>query len=180
MSYPCLAAQLITSQCAPETQLGSASHPASTRESQVERHSIHARHYRKWSTVSDVHTLYRSEQILTLLSTSLNIYYFSLLVPCAPQNVKYTSDGESGVLSWNASVFANKYTVYNVSGTGRTSLCSTAGLSCQLSNFDPATTELTASNEEGESIPTQDITGRIKDVNISTTLLDSHLSETIG
>lgn len=161
MSYRCLAAPLITSQCAPETQLGSANHPASTRESQVERHCIHARRYRKRSTISDVHTLYRSEQILTL-TTSLNVYNFSLLVPCAPQNVKYTGDGESAVLSWNASVFANKYTVYNVSETGRTSLCSTAGLSCQLSNFDPATTELTASNEEGESIPTQDITGRIK------------------
>lgn len=67
------------------------------------------------------------------------------------------------VVSWDASVFATMYTVYNVSGTGRSSLCRTAGLSCQLSDFDPTTAELTASNEQGESVPARDITGERRD-----------------
>ncbi len=80
--------------------------------------------------------------------------------PCAPQNVKYSGNTQSAVLSWDASVFAKRYTVYNVSGADRVKLCSTTGLSCQLSNFDPSTTEVTASNAEGESNPSQDITGQ--------------------
>lgn len=66
------------------------------------------------------------------------------------------------MLSWDASVFATSYTVYNVSGAGRVELCSTSGLSCQLGDFDPGTTEVTASNAEGESFPTRDITGQIQ------------------
>lgn len=86
---------------------------------------------------------------------------FSFPVPCAPQNVEYTGTTESAVLSWDASVFATSYTVYNVSGTDRVELCSTTTeLSCQLTNFDPSATEVTASNAEGESNPNQDITGQ--------------------
>lgn len=84
----------------------------------------------------------------------------SSAVPCAPQNVKYSGDRESAVLSWNASVFSARYTVYNVSGTSRVQLCSTTELYCQLAPFDPGTTEVTASNVAGESIPTTDITGQ--------------------
>ncbi|XP_075901618.1 uncharacterized protein fndc7b isoform X2 [Nelusetta ayraudi] len=85
--------------------------------------------------------------------------YAGVTAPCPPQNVRYANSGQAVVVSWDTSVFATMYTVYNVSGTGRSSLCSTAGLSCQLSDFDPATTELTASNGQGESAPTRDITG---------------------
>lgn len=81
-------------------------------------------------------------------------------MPCAPENVKYTGDSQSAVLSWDASVFATSYTVYNVSGAGRVGLCSTTALSCQLVDFDPGTTEVTASNAEGESSPTRNITGQ--------------------
>ncbi|XP_059196342.1 uncharacterized protein LOC131977156 [Centropristis striata] len=83
-------------------------------------------------------------------------------VPCAPQNVEYTADTQSVGLSWDASVFATWYTVYNVSGAGRVSLCNTTGLSCQLTNFDPNNTEVTASNEVGESIANRDITGPVR------------------
>ncbi|XP_054458914.1 fibronectin-like [Anoplopoma fimbria] len=82
-------------------------------------------------------------------------------VPCAPQNVKYTGDRASAVLSWNQSLLATRYTVYNVSGAARVKLCNTTGLSCQLTNFDPNTTEVTASNAAGESIPNRDITGPV-------------------
>lgn len=80
-------------------------------------------------------------------------------VPCAPQNVQFTGDTDPAELSWDASVFATRYNVYNLSGEDRVELCSTTGLSCQLTNFDPDATGVTASNEEGESILNQDITG---------------------
>lgn len=108
------------------------------------------------------------------LSPSGNhISVISLPVPCAPQNVKYSGDGRTSVLSWNASVFATWYTVYNVTGAGRIMLCNTTGLFCQLTDFDPGTHEVTASNAEGESIPTQDITGQSQGQNISIPRQDS-------
>ncbi|XP_076010605.1 fibronectin type III domain-containing protein 7-like [Genypterus blacodes] len=76
-------------------------------------------------------------------------------VPCPPQNVKYS--GSQSMLSWDTSLFATKYTVYSV-GADRVELCNTTGLSCTLTNLDPATTEVTASNDVGESIPTSAIT----------------------
>ncbi|XP_034066039.1 uncharacterized protein LOC117542456 [Gymnodraco acuticeps] len=85
--------------------------------------------------------------------------FSGVTVPCAPQNVQFTGDTDSAELSWDASVFATRYNVYNLSGEDRVELCSTTGLSCQLTNFDPDATGVTASNEEGESILNQDITG---------------------
>ncbi|XP_068176352.1 fibronectin type III domain-containing protein 7-like [Antennarius striatus] len=82
-----------------------------------------------------------------------------ITAPCAPQNVKYTGNSQSAVLSWDASVFATSYTVYNGSGEDRVKLCETADLSCQLTNFEPNATEVTASNAEGESNPNGDVTG---------------------
>lgn len=81
-------------------------------------------------------------------------------VPCSPQNVKYSGDSQSAVLSWNKSVFATHYTVYNVSGTSRVQLCDTTEPDCRLTNFDPGTAEVTASNAAGESIPAKEITGQ--------------------
>ncbi|KAJ4943722.1 hypothetical protein JOQ06_006224 [Pogonophryne albipinna] len=46
-----------------------------------------------------------------------------------------------------------------ITGEDRVELCSTTGLSCQLTNFDPDATGVTARNEEGESILNQNITG---------------------
>lgn len=90
----------------------------------------------------------------------------SFPVPCAPQKVKYTGDAVSAVLSWESSLFATRYTVYSVSGADPVQICNTTGLSCQLTNFDPNTTEVTASNAAGESVPNRDITGQTQAENL--------------
>ncbi|XP_045905931.1 receptor-type tyrosine-protein phosphatase beta [Micropterus dolomieu] len=87
--------------------------------------------------------------------------FTGVTVPCAPQNVKYAGNRQTAVLFWDVSVFATSYTVYNVSGTGRVKLCSTTGLSCELTNFNPYTTEVIASNAEGESNANRNITGPV-------------------
>uniref|UniRef100_A0A3B3HPR2 Fibronectin type-III domain-containing protein n=2 Tax=Oryzias latipes TaxID=8090 RepID=A0A3B3HPR2_ORYLA len=87
--------------------------------------------------------------------------YSGITAPCAPQMVQYTGNMQSVVLSWNASVFATNYMVYNKSGGNRSVLCNTTKLSCQITNFDPSFTEVTAVNEVGESIPSQNITGLV-------------------
>ncbi|XP_054646058.1 uncharacterized protein LOC129188936 [Dunckerocampus dactyliophorus] len=87
--------------------------------------------------------------------------YMGVTAPCAPKNVQYTDSTESATLSWDASVLATGYTVYDVSGEGRVVLCSTTGLSCQLTNFSPGYIEVTASNAVGESIPSGNITGPV-------------------
>lgn len=76
--------------------------------------------------------------------------------------VQYIGSMQSVVLSWNASVFATNYMVYNVSGGSRAVLCNTTGLSCQITNFDPSFTEVTAVNKVGESNPSQNITGKME------------------
>ncbi|XP_034531079.1 uncharacterized protein LOC117806306 [Notolabrus celidotus] len=85
--------------------------------------------------------------------------FAGVTVPCAPQNAAYTGSRQSAVLSWDASLFATSYTVYDVSGANRVELCNTTELSCQLTNFDPDNTTVTASNEGGESNANTDITG---------------------
>ncbi|XP_071342815.1 uncharacterized protein [Trachinotus anak] len=87
--------------------------------------------------------------------------FTGVTVPCPPQNVRYSGTTQSAVLSWDASVFATTYTVYNISGGGRAQLCSTTGLSCQLTNFNSSATEVTASNAVGESNANQIITGPV-------------------
>ncbi|XP_071200535.1 mucin-3B [Salvelinus alpinus] len=79
--------------------------------------------------------------------------------PCAPLAVNYTGDNTPAMLSWEAAVFATRYTVYDVTGDGRTQVCSTTELSCQLNNVQPGAIEVTASNAVGESVPTKDING---------------------
>ncbi|XP_008292889.1 uncharacterized protein fndc7b [Stegastes partitus] len=85
--------------------------------------------------------------------------FSGVTVPCPPQYVRYTGSRPLAMLSWNASVFATWYTVYNVSGGSRMVLCNTTELSCQLTNFDPNATEVTASNDVGEGNPSRNITG---------------------
>ncbi|XP_006797927.2 uncharacterized protein LOC102776891 [Neolamprologus brichardi] len=85
----------------------------------------------------------------------------ALTAPCAPQSVMYAGNRQSAVLFWNASVFATSYTVYNVSRGTRVKLCNTTELSCQLTDFDPNATIVTASNAVGESNPSQNITGPV-------------------
>ena len=94
-------------------------------------------------------------------------------MPCAPQKVKYSGNRQSAVLSWEASVFATRYIVYNVSSAGRVEVCNTTGLSCSLTNFDPRTVEVTASNGVGESAPTSNITGQMQGEKITSITQDS-------
>lgn len=89
-----------------------------------------------------------------------SIFTVSFPAPCAPQSVMYTGNRQSAVLFWNTSVFATSYTVYNVSRGTRVKLCNTTELSCQLTDFDPNATIVTASNAVGESNPSQNITGQ--------------------
>ncbi|KAG7242280.1 hypothetical protein INR49_023955 [Caranx melampygus] len=87
--------------------------------------------------------------------------YTGITAPCPPQNVIYSGSTRSALLSWDASVFATTYTVYSTAGGRRMELCSTTTLSCQLTNFNASTTEVTASNDVGESNPNRNITGPV-------------------
>ncbi|KAJ8357216.1 hypothetical protein SKAU_G00200100 [Synaphobranchus kaupii] len=78
--------------------------------------------------------------------------------PCPPLGVTFIESNISTVLSWNASVFATEYTVYELSSTGRSEVCNTAQLSCTLVNsVNRSAIEVTASNSAGESNPARDI-----------------------
>lgn len=77
--------------------------------------------------------------------------HFSLSAPCPPSGVVYTGNSSFATVSWNASVFAVNYTVYDNSITPKVQLCSTAQLSCSLSNISSSDLAITASNAAGES-----------------------------
>ncbi|XP_041804895.1 fibronectin type III domain-containing protein 7-like [Chelmon rostratus] len=71
--------------------------------------------------------------------------------PCPPSGVVYSGNSSFATVSWNASVFATTYTVYDDSVAPKAQLCSTAGLSCSLSNIASTNLVITASNMAGES-----------------------------
>ncbi|XP_033507400.2 uncharacterized protein LOC117272533 [Epinephelus lanceolatus] len=71
--------------------------------------------------------------------------------PCPPSGVEYSGNSSLATVSWNASVFATTYTVYDNSVTPKEQLCSTVGLSCALSNVASGNLVITASNTAGES-----------------------------
>ncbi|XP_041647309.1 fibronectin type III domain-containing protein 7-like [Cheilinus undulatus] len=87
--------------------------------------------------------------------------FTGVTVPCAPQNVIFTGNTESARLSWDSSVFATEYKVFDVSGAVPVELCSTPELFCQVNNFDPSYTTVVAINDEGVSIASTDITGPV-------------------
>ncbi|KAM3604918.1 uncharacterized protein V6R79_017981 [Siganus canaliculatus] len=74
--------------------------------------------------------------------------------PCPPSGVIYSGNSSFATVSWNASVFATTYTVYDNSVTPKAQLCSTAGLSCSLANIVSSNLVITASNAVGESSTT--------------------------
>lgn len=80
--------------------------------------------------------------------------------PCPPSGVEYSGNGSFATVAWNASVFASTYTVYDPSATPPAQLCSTAGLSCSLSNVASPSLLITASNTAGESETTSVPQGR--------------------
>ncbi|KAM7379233.1 hypothetical protein PAMP_004798 [Pampus punctatissimus] len=71
--------------------------------------------------------------------------------PCPPSDVAYSINGSFATISWNASMFATTYTVYDNHVSPKAQLCSTAGLSCSLSNITSTNLLITASNAAGES-----------------------------
>ncbi|KAM6948324.1 uncharacterized protein fndc7rs1 [Aplochiton taeniatus] len=73
--------------------------------------------------------------------------------PCAPLAVTYRGTNTSATLSWNASLYATRYNVYDVSVRGRTQVCGTPLLSCPTANVSQAYLVVTASNAAGESDP---------------------------
>ncbi|KAM9458117.1 fibronectin type III domain-containing protein 7-like [Salvelinus alpinus] len=81
-----------------------------------------------------------------------------ITAPCPPPVVTYSGSNSSATISWNGSVYATMYTVYDISGVVRTRVCSTVQLSCSLANLDYNNLEVTASNTAGESDPTREIT----------------------
>ncbi|XP_054888996.1 serine-rich adhesin for platelets-like [Poeciliopsis prolifica] len=82
-------------------------------------------------------------------STPLN----GTTAPCPPSGVAYSGNSVFATVSWNSSVFATKYTLYDDSVSPRKRLCSTATLSCSLSNVSSSSLVVTASNAAGESQP---------------------------
>ncbi|KAM4552488.1 fibronectin-like isoform 2-T2 [Odontesthes bonariensis] len=77
--------------------------------------------------------------------------------PCPPSGVTYSGNSSFATVSWNASVFATTFTVYDSSVTPRAQLCNTTMLSCSLSNIAVNDLVITASNAAGESQPTDAI-----------------------
>lgn len=83
------------------------------------------------------------------MTSETSIYL--LPAPCPPSGVVYRHNSSFGTISWNASVFATTYTVYDNSVTPKAQLCSTDGQSCSLSNITSTNLVITASNSAGES-----------------------------
>ncbi|XP_034469740.1 fibronectin type III domain-containing protein 7-like [Hippoglossus hippoglossus] len=71
--------------------------------------------------------------------------------PCPPSAVVYSGNSTFASISWNASVYATVYTLYDNSVTPWTQLCRVVGLSCSLSNITSSSLVITASNAAGES-----------------------------
>ncbi|CAJ1072098.1 unnamed protein product%2C partial [Xyrichtys novacula] len=84
-------------------------------------------------------------------TSDLSVPLNGTTAPCPPSGVTYSGNSSFATVSWNASVFANRYTVYDSSVTPNVQLCSTPGLSCSLSYIAAANLVITASNEAGES-----------------------------
>lgn len=80
--------------------------------------------------------------------------------PCPPTEVVFSGNSTSATVSWNTSVFATTYTVYDNSVTPRQQLCSTASFSCSLFNVTSTNLVMTASNAAGESEATNVTIGR--------------------
>ncbi|XP_033993889.1 receptor-type tyrosine-protein phosphatase beta-like isoform X2 [Trematomus bernacchii] len=95
-----------------------------------------------WATVESRNTGGTSQPSVPLSGTT---------APCPPIAVEYSGNNTFATVSWNTSVFATSYTVYDNSVTPRSQLCSTAGLSCSLHSITSTDLVITASNTAGDS-----------------------------
>ncbi|MED6260228.1 hypothetical protein ATANTOWER_008551, partial [Ataeniobius toweri] len=78
--------------------------------------------------------------------------------PCPPSGVVYSGNSSFATVSWNSSVFATTYTLYDDSVSPKQQLCNTTMLSCSLSNISFGSLVVTARNAAGES-PSANVTG---------------------
>ncbi|XP_018532382.1 mucin-4 isoform X2 [Lates calcarifer] len=77
--------------------------------------------------------------------------YESVTAPCPPSGVVYSGNSTFATISWQSSVFATTYTVYDIGVTPKAQLCRVAGLSCSLSNITSTNLVIIASNAAGDS-----------------------------
>ncbi|XP_066512710.1 fibronectin type III domain-containing protein 7-like [Hoplias malabaricus] len=78
-------------------------------------------------------------------------------VPCPPLSVTFTGSNFSAVVSWNSSLFATAYHVYQNSSHGWIQLCNTSQLFCSVTNVSSSSIMVTASNSAGEGAGTMDV-----------------------
>ncbi|MEQ2202742.1 hypothetical protein XENOCAPTIV_014206 [Xenoophorus captivus] len=78
--------------------------------------------------------------------------------PCPPSGVVYSGNSSFATVSWNSSVFATTYTLYDDSVSPKKQLCNTTMLSCSLSNISFGSLVVTAHNAAGES-PSANVMG---------------------
>ncbi|XP_061587413.1 fibronectin type III domain-containing protein 7-like [Cololabis saira] len=73
-----------------------------------------------------------------------------ITAPCPPSGVTYTGNNSFVTISWNTSVFASTYTVYDNSVAPKAQLCNSTVLSCSLYDITSNSLVITASNAAGE------------------------------
>ncbi|XP_048845071.1 uncharacterized protein fndc7rs1 isoform X2 [Brienomyrus brachyistius] len=91
------------------------------------------------------------------LSTAVN----GKTAPCAPMGCTYSINNGSAILSWNASVLATEYAVYELKGAELMLLCRTVQLQCNVTGANRSAIRVMAINDAGQSNPStniQDIT----------------------
>lgn len=71
--------------------------------------------------------------------------------PCPPTGIVFSGNSSFAKVSWNRTVFATTYTLYDNSVKPRVQLCNTTTLSCSLFNLISNNLVITASNTAGES-----------------------------
>uniref|UniRef100_A0A3B3IE65 Fibronectin type-III domain-containing protein n=2 Tax=Oryzias latipes TaxID=8090 RepID=A0A3B3IE65_ORYLA len=71
--------------------------------------------------------------------------------PCPPTGIVFSGNSSFAKVSWNRTVFATTYTLYDNSVKPRVQLCNTTTLSCSLFNLISNNLVITASNAAGES-----------------------------
>ncbi|XP_054602382.2 serine-rich adhesin for platelets [Nothobranchius furzeri] len=86
-------------------------------------------------------------------ASAMTVPLIGTTAPCPPSGVMYSGNSSLATVSWNASVFANTYTIYDSSVVPKIQLCSTKMLACSLFNITSSSLQITASNAAGESQP---------------------------
>lgn len=83
-----------------------------------------------------------------------------LSAPCPPLGITYSINNGSAMLSWNASVLATEYAVYELKGADLLLLCRTAQLQCYVTGANRSAIQVMAINAAGQSNPSTNIQGK--------------------